>query len=176
LTELVSPEGRVVLEEEQLITVYPPETPDAYRIDFDLRLRAKDRDVTFGRFGVGGLAVRMPWDKDRPRHTNLNANGLRGRAGEQQRSAWCMVERPFGETVFGVAVFDHPGNPNHPSGWRVDEQGLINPAVSLLGDWSLPAGKERAFRYRLLIYRGPGEAEVLNKQFQAFAATPKPEQ
>src|SRR5262245_2360173 len=38
LTELVAPEGRVVLEEEQSITVYPPDTPDAYRIDFDLRL------------------------------------------------------------------------------------------------------------------------------------------
>jgi hypothetical protein len=175
LTELVAPEGRVVLEEEQAVTVYPPETPDSYRIDFDLRLRAKDRDVTFGQFPVGGLAVRMPWDKDRPRHTHLNANGQRGRACDQQRAAWCTVERPFGETTFGIAVFDHPGNPSHPSGWRVDEQGLINPAVSLRGGWSLPAGRERAFRYRILIYRGPGQADLLDKQFQAFAATPKPD-
>jgi hypothetical protein len=26
-------------------------------------LRAKDRDVTFGKYFVGGLAVRMPWEK-----------------------------------------------------------------------------------------------------------------
>jgi putative heme-binding domain-containing protein len=172
LTELVAPDGRVVLDEEQGITAYAPETPDSYRIDFDLLLRARDRDVTFGRFGVGGLAVRMPWDKDRPRQAHLNANGQRGRACEQQRAAWCTVERPFGPDTFGIAVFDHPDNPNHPSGWRVDEQGLINPAVSLAGDWSLPAGGERVFHYRILVYRGPGHADALNRQLQAFAATP----
>jgi hypothetical protein len=60
---------------------------------------------------------------------------------------------------------------NHPAGWRVDEQGLINPAVALLGDWSLPAGKERAYRYQLLVYRGPARPEALERQFKAFAAT-----
>jgi hypothetical protein len=62
LTELIAPDGRTVLEEEQTVVVHAPDAPDAYRIDFDLLLRAKDRDVTFGRYGVGGLAVRMPWD------------------------------------------------------------------------------------------------------------------
>jgi hypothetical protein len=79
------------------------------------------------------------------------------------------VERPFGDETFGIALFDHPKNVNHPAGWRVDEQGLINPAVSLQGDWSLAAGKERGFRYGILIYRGPGRAETLERQFKAFA-------
>jgi hypothetical protein len=83
------------------------------------------------------------------------------------------VEQPFGDDSFGIAVFDHPGNPNHPSGWRVDEQGLINPAVSLLGDWSLLAGKECLFRYRILVYQGSTRAEVMNQQFQAFATPPE---
>jgi putative membrane-bound dehydrogenase-like protein len=169
LTELFAPDGRVVAEEEQVISVHAPTTPDAYRIDFDLVLRARDRDVTFRKYFVGGLAVRMPWDKSRPRHTHLNANGQRGRAAEQQRAAWCTVERPFGETTYGFAVFDHPDNPNHPSGWRVDEQGLINPDVSMTADWSIRAGKERTFRYRILVYRGPRQADALNKEFQAFA-------
>jgi hypothetical protein len=163
-----------VLEEEQAVTVYAPEMVDTYRIDFDFLLRAKDRDVTFGRFPVGGLAVRMPWDQTRPRQTHLNAKGVSGRACDQKRAAWCTVERPFGDKIFGIAVLDHPGNASHPAGWRVDEQGLINPAVSLLEDWSLPAGKERAFRYRILIYQGPSQAEDLERQFRAFATTPGP--
>src|SRR5688572_25221359 len=101
LTELVDTGGYVVLEEEQAIMVYPPETADGYTIDFDLLLRAKDRPVTFGKYFVGGLAVRMPWDKDRARQAHLNAAGQRGRAGEQQRAAWCTVERPFGDGVLG---------------------------------------------------------------------------
>ncbi|MGZ8920047.1 MAG: DUF6807 family protein, partial [Limisphaerales bacterium] len=110
LIELVAPDGKVVLQEENIITIHAPESRDAYRIDFSLVLQAKDIDVQFGKFFVGGLSVRMPWDKFNPRQAHLNSNGLRWRAGEQQRAAWCMVERPFGDEIFGIAIFDHPRN------------------------------------------------------------------
>jgi hypothetical protein len=170
LVELVAPNGSVVLEEEDTITIHAPESPDAYVIDFDLLLRAKEQDVTFGKFFVGGLAVRMPWDKANPRQTHLNSNGLRGRECEQSRAAWCNVERPFGIETFGIAVFDHPGNPNHPSGWRADEQGLINPNVSALGDWTLTAKQTQRFRYRLLVYRGSATLEHLATRFESFGS------
>lgn len=125
--------------------------------------------MTFGKFFVGGLAVRMPWDQANPRQTHLNSNGLRNRQCEQQRAAWCNVERPFGNEVFGIALFDHPGNPNHPSGWRADEQGLINPNVSFLGDWTLAAKQTQRFRYRLLVYRGPATGDQLARRFESFA-------
>ena len=169
LVEYIAPDGAAVLEEEDAITFHAPESADAYVIDFDLLLRAKDRDVNFGKFFVGGLSVRMPWDKSNPRHTHLNSNGLRNRACEPQRAAWCNVERPFGDDTFGIAVFDHPSNPNHPPGWRADEQGLINPNISALADWSLPAKHERLFRYRLLVYRGSATREQLAARFTAFA-------
>src|SRR5262249_45380083 len=102
--ELVAPNGDVVLEEEDEITIHAPESPNLYLIDFNLALRARERDVTFGQFFVGGLSVRMPWDKANPRQTHLNSNGLRDRACEQQRAAWCNVERPFGSETFGIAI------------------------------------------------------------------------
>jgi len=170
LVELIAPDGSIVLEEEDAITIHAPESSDAYMIDFDLLLRAKEHDVTFGKFFVGGLAVRMPWDKADPRQTHLNSNGLRGRECEQQRAAWCNVERPFGSETFGIAVFDHPANPNHPTGWRADEQGLINPNVSALGDWTLAAKQTERFRYRLLVYRGSASREQLAARFESFVA------
>jgi putative heme-binding domain-containing protein len=172
LTEWVAPDGRVVLNEEQAVTVYAPERADTYWLDFEVLLRSRAQDVTFGRFPVGGLAVRMPWEPAHPRHAHRNALGASGRACDQQRAAWCLVERPFGETIFGIAVFDHPANANYPTGWRVDEQGLINPAISLRRDWTIPAGKERCFRYGILVYRGPGQPDALNRHFRTFAATP----
>lgn len=182
LTELVDPSGQVILTEEQTITVYPPspsetaesakaQRVDGYQIDFDFRLKSLGRDVTFGKFGVGGLAARMPWDQSNPKQTHLNSNGLRGRDCEQKRAKWCDVERPFDGETFGIAILDHPSNPNHPSGWRVDEQGLINPAVSMLGDWSLPAGKERLFRYRILIYQGKATREWLDAELGKYSAS-----
>jgi hypothetical protein len=171
LSELVEPSGKAVLEEEDHITIHSPESADAYVIDFDFVLRAKDQDVSFEQNGVGGLAVRMVWDKANPRQTHLNSNGDRGRAGEKKRAAWCSVERPFGNEVLGVAVFDFPGNPGHPSSWRVDDQGLINPAITGLNNWSIPAGQERAFRYRLLVYKGPATSEQLQQRFDSFSAS-----
>lgn len=173
LVELVAPDGTVVLEEENAITVHAPESSDAYIIDFDVLLRARNKDVNFGKFFVGGLAVRMPWDKANPRQTHLNSNGLRDRDCEQKRAAWCNVERPFGDEIFGIAVFDHPSNPNHPSGWRADEQGLINPNVSFVSDWALPATNERSFRYRLLVHRGKATREGLEGRFRQFGNGPK---
>jgi hypothetical protein len=173
LVEFVAPNGSVVLEEEDVITIHAPESEDAYAIDFDLLLRAKATDVSFGKYFVGGLSVRMPWDKDNPHQTHLNSNGIRGRDCEQKRADWCTVERPFGDETFGIAVFAHPGNGNHPPGWRTDEQGLINPNVSALADWSIAAKQERRFRHRLLIYRGTAAREPLAARFEQFAAGPR---
>ena len=173
LIDLVAPGGAVVLEEEDTITIHAPESPEAYVIDFELLLRAKDRDVRFGKYFVGGLSVRMPWDQANPRQAHLNSNGVRGLDCEQKRAGWCTVERPFGAETFGIAVFDHPGNGNHPPGWRVDEQGLINPNVSALSDWLIAAKQERRFRYRLLVYRGTATRQPLEARFERFAAEPR---
>lgn len=170
LVELVAPNGNVVLEEEDAITIYAPESTESYIIDFELLLRAKETDVNFGKFFVGGLSVRMPWDKTNPRQTHLNSSGLRGRACEQQRAAWCNVERPFGNETFGIAIFDYPANANFPSGWRADEQGLINPNISALADWKLPAKQTQRFRYRLLVYRGSATREALAARFENFTS------
>jgi len=71
--------------------------------------------------------------------------------------------------TFGIAVFDHSANPNHPSAWRADEQKLINPNASGLGDWLIPAKQERVFRYRLVVYRGSATREQLAARFAIFA-------
>jgi putative heme-binding domain-containing protein len=168
LVELVAPDGGVVLEEEESITVHAPESNEAYRIDFSFSLRAKEKPVNFGKFFVGGLSVRMPWDKGNARQTHLNSNGLRNRACEQQRAAWCNVERPFGDQIFGIAVFDHPTNSDHPAVWRADEQGLVNPNVSGLADWALAPRETKSFRYRLLVYQGSLGADRLTKEFAEF--------
>lgn len=168
LIELVSPAGEVVLEEENHITFHAPQSSDSFVIDFDVVLRAKT-NVSFGKFFVGGLSVRMPWDAANPRQAHLNSEGVRGRAGEQKRAAWCTVERPFGEAVHGFAILDHPQNPNHPPAWRVDEQGLINPNVSGLADWSLKQGEERRFKHRVLVYSGAATAERMTAEFERFS-------
>jgi hypothetical protein len=170
LIELVDPSGKVVVEEENRITFHAPNSATAYNVDFDLRLRAKEAEVSFGKFFVGGLSIRMPWEEKNPRQKHLNSEGATGRQGEQKRAKWCTVERAFGEEIFGFAILDHAANENHPSGWRVDEQGLINPNLSMLQDWKIPAGQEKSFLYRIVVYQGAATQDQIEREWKRFAA------
>jgi hypothetical protein len=170
--EWVAPDGQVVLEEEQAITVYAPAgaKADGYSIDFDWTLKTRGKAVTFGRHDYGGLSVRMPLHKQ---HTHLNANGERHKDTNVKRAEWTTVERPFDDgSVWGVAVLDHPGNDRHPAAWRVDGQGMISPSNSIQGDWSIPEWRSRKFRYRVMVYKGPAAAPRLQREFEALAAVP----
>jgi hypothetical protein len=162
--------GEPVLDETQDWTVHRG-TVERYLIDLDWTLRGL-RDVAFGQHFCGGLAVRLVYNQA---HEVLNANGQDRAAAPEQPAAWCAVSAPFdgsqgwtGDDIeagawHGVAVFDHPDNPTYPSPWRVDQQGLINPSPSLAGAWLLGEGEERMFRYRLVVYRGKADGEVLDR-------------
>ncbi len=168
LVNLVDPGGKIVLDEEDSITIHAPESAGACLVDFGILLRAREQDVHFGKYFVGGLSVRMPWDKTNPRQTHLNSEGIHGRDCEQKRASWCTVERPFGDEIYGVAIFDHPSNPGYPSIWRADEQGLINPNVSGLADWNLQAHEQKSFRYQILLYHGAAARLAMEARAAVF--------
>ncbi len=171
LTEWESPEGKVLLLEEQAITVHAVTSADHYAIDFDWLLRAADKTVTFGRHDYGGLAARLG-DEPSQNYAHVNSAGHRGKSTGGQRAAWTNVERPYGGEVFGVAILDHPANAGHPAAWRVDGHGLLNPSPSLAGDWSIAAGKSRAFHYRIVVHRGAAPVDLLRREFERFRAVP----
>jgi putative heme-binding domain-containing protein len=166
LSEWVAPDGKVLLEEEQTITVYAPMNDQEYTIDFEWVLRTRDQKVRIGRHDYGGLAVRMDYD---PKRQHLNSNGDRGQDTAEKRASWCSVSREFGGSIYGITVFDHPQNFGFPSKWRVDAQGLINPSPSLQGDWVIEEKNRRSFKYRLLVHRGAPDAAKLGQAFQQFS-------
>jgi len=167
LAEWVAPDGKVLLEEEQRVTVHAPSGPAHYDIDFEWVLRAAGDTVKIGRYDYGGLSVRLVHNGT---HTHLNSQGRRGKEIYAQRAAWCNVARAFDEGVFGVAVFDHPSNPGHPAFFRGDDFGFINPSPSLAGDWEVAKGAESVRRYRLRVHAGSGSVEALQAAFTEYAA------
>ncbi len=168
VSEWVSPQGEVVLEETQRITVHKPAAAHSnYTIDVDWTLEAGEKAVKVGRYDYGGFAVRMIFD---PAHRILNALGTTGIAASGQRAPWCDVSRPFGTNSYGIAVLDHPSNLGHPAAWRVDGQSLINPSPSLQGDWQIDAQKSRTFHYRVVVHDGMGDSGRLGAEYTNFAA------
>ena len=94
-----------------------------------------------------------------------NAEGQSGMAQVWgKRSAWVDYSGKAEGAAVGVAIFDHPANPRHPTWWHARDYGLFaaNPfgEGSFTGDKSkngsmtLAPGKSVRFRYRVYIHDG----------------------
>ena len=56
-----------------------------------------------------------------------NADGLTGMAKAWgRRSAWVDYSGEVNGENVGVAIFDHPANPNYPTYWHVRDYGLFS--------------------------------------------------
>ncbi|HTE25686.1 DUF6807 family protein [Flavitalea sp.] len=139
-----------------------------YLLDLEWRGEAKT-DITFGKFYVGGLFIRMPWSKGTPGEI-VNAIGQRNMALEAQRAIWADVGVQIaGRDDWGhMTVFDHPDNSDFPVPWRVDTQLGIGPSRQILGDWKLNKGQTEVFRYRIVIYTGNRDDKQLTKLWKAY--------
>ena len=79
----------------------------------------------------------------------------------------------------GIAIFDHPSNPRHPTWWHARDYGLVaaNPfGVNHFegkpdgsGDMVVPAGKTLSFRYRFLFHEGDFEKADIQSRYQEFS-------
>lgn len=140
-----------------------------YLLDLEWRGEAKT-DITFGKFYVGGLFIRMPW-------TNgivgdiVNAVGQRNsNEAEAQRAIWADVGVQIeGRDDMGhVAIFDHPGNHDFPTPWRVDSQLGLGPSRQILGDWKLGKGETEVFLFRLVIYTGTLNPDQMTREWLQY--------
>ena len=63
----------------------------------------------------------------------VQSTGVRDGATWGKRAEWCDYYGPVEGQVVGIAIFDHPSNPAHPTWWHVRDYGLFaaNPFGSL---------------------------------------------
>jgi hypothetical protein len=83
--------------------------------------------------------------------------------------------------VVGVAIFDHPQNPKHPTWWHVRGYGLFaaNPfgqhdfekKEEGVGDITIPAGESLTFKYRFYFHKGDAEQGRVAGHYREYAAT-----
>jgi hypothetical protein len=179
----VHPRDGEIGREERRIVWWRPEADGAHALDYTIRFRAGGAPVTLDRTpiteqtpwgGYGGLSWRFA--RALGAVEGLDAAGRRGQAIEHQRAAWATL---FGkldggaDVRAGVAIFDHPGNPRHPTPWRfIAEPGFayLNPSPLLGAPLDLTADEEVTLRYRVLVYPGAADPERLTAASAAFAA------
>lgn len=172
------PDGKTLLVERREMTFYPDK--DLRKIDFLITLEAAE-DVTIGDTKEGGFAIRLA----EPFTERKGGRIVDSEGREQMAQVWgkranwvdysCELE---GEKL-GVAMMDHPGNPNHPPYWHARDYGLfaLNPFGQHAFDKAAPErvtklgkGQALTFRWRVLIHAGDAAAGRVGELYREFAA------
>ena len=168
-TQWQAPGGAPVLAETQAWRLCDCRTHIELELDWTLQAQ---RPVRFGQYPYGGLFLRMPYREARGGRA-LNSEGLAQPQAEGQRARWVALSMLLSgrQDEAGVAILDHPRNPEHPVPWRVDHQLGIAPSRCIGGAWNLCEGEASTSRYRLYLFCGAIDPEAVEAQWRAFADT-----
>ena len=167
------PNGKVLLVEDRKMTFYSD--PKLRTIDFEIALTAAE-DVTFGDTKEGAFAIRLADAlTERKGGKMVNAQGGAGMAQVWgKRSDWVDYSGEVDGEKLGVAIFDHPDNPRHPTYWHARDYGLfaLNPFGAHAFDagqpeshWQLAKGKQLVFRWRVVVHPGDAQVAELYKEY-----------
>ncbi|PWU16856.1 MAG: hypothetical protein C5B50_12610 [Verrucomicrobia bacterium] len=174
----VSAEGDVVCADDRSLIFRNTDRPDEQILDFEITFHASNGDIIFGDTKEGSMAIRVAETMKLGRKKGLGqaaqtspSGHIVTSAGDRddkawgKRAEWCDYSGPVDGQVIGIAIFDHPKNPRHPTWWHVRDYGLFaaNPfgkhdfeklSDNTAGDLDVPAGKNIRFRYRFFFHKG----------------------
>jgi hypothetical protein len=169
-------DGRDRLGERRSLTLY--RTPEAFRLlDVDLELTPSGRDsVALGKTSFGLLAARVAQSMTvfDGGGEILNSRGDRNERGAHlKRAEWIDQSGPISPDRWGgVALFDHPSNPNHPTTWHCRNDGWAGAAFNAEGPYSIEGGNVLRLRYRVLLHRGDAVRGDVRRRYEEYASRP----
>jgi hypothetical protein len=179
----IAPDGKQVCSDERTLRIYTPGSAGERVFDFEITLSAANGDVTFGDTKEGTMAFRLAETmrlKGKVGHGHIiNSAGVKDEATWGKRAEWCDYSGPVDGKTVGIAIFDNPNNPRHPTWWHVRDYGLFaaNPfgqhdfeklKDKAAGDFVIPAGKSATFRYRFYIHEGDEQQAKVAEKFKEY--------
>jgi hypothetical protein len=193
----IAPDGSVTMTDERTFRVHA--RPNTERLfDFEVTLKAGDKDIVLGDTKEGTMAVRvnesmrvvLPREGGEKKgrigkgRIALSTGVANSDKGDDQawgkRAAWCDYSGPVKGKTVGIAIFDHPSNPRHPTWWHVREYGLFaaNPfgmhdferKPRGAGDLTIPAGKSVTFKYRFFLHEGEETYANVAERYKEYSA------
>lgn len=173
-------ENKELLTEDRMMVIAGDK--ETRTIDFDLTLTAL-APVTFGDTKEGTFALRLARQLEEAKQSGTMKNA--GGATKEKdvwgkRSPWVDYSGTLDGESLGIAIFDHPSNPRHPTYWHSRAYGLFAANMFGVRDFErdktkdgkleMKAGDKMRLRYRVLIHAGDTEKADIAKRFAEYAA------
>ena len=138
----------------------------------DLTLTAKE-EIALGKTPFGPIGVRMAKTIG-VRDGGGTIRNSSGQTNEKEvfwkRAKWVdYVGAVADKVVEGIALFDHPDNPNHPSVFHVRDDGWMGASLTFEGPLKIIPSQPLHLRYGLYVHAGmPGLTE-LDRRWTEFS-------
>ncbi len=174
-----APDGTVLVREDRTVIFYSD--PKLRIMDLDLVLTGVEK-AHFGDTKEGTFAIRIA-DSMNERHggTLVSSTGAKGEKNVWgKRFPWMDYYGEVDGETLGIAIFDHPDNPGHPTHWHARGYGLFAANIFGLHDFyhdetrdggrTLEPGAKWRFRYRVVIHPGDTESAGIAKLYSRYAA------
>lgn len=149
--------GDDLMHEKRTLTFHRSE-PDFRLIDVEMEFTPSGpKPVSLGKTNFGFLAVRVAQSMTvfDGGGEIINSAGDRNEAqAHMKRATWIDQSGPIGQDRWaGVAIFDHPDNPRHPTFWHCRNDGWAGAAFNLEEGYTIEPGKPLRLKYRLCLHR-----------------------
>jgi len=179
----VSGSGEIVCTDTRTTKFY--NRPEGRMMDFEITIHASHGRVTMGDTKEGSMAIRLTPTLRLKGEVGqghiVNSESVRDGDTWGKRAAWCDYYGPVKGQIVGVAIFDHPQNPRHPTWWHVRDYGLFaaNPfgihdfenQPAGAGALTIEAGQSLTFRYRFYFHKGDEQQGKVAWMYRDYAAT-----
>jgi hypothetical protein len=164
--------NEVILTERRTITALPP-VDGTVRMQWDSELKAAKPDTVLraGKAVYNGLGIRLIRSMDGGRVLNSSgADTVAEVNGESASWAAYTGALPSGETA-GVAIFDHPSNPRHPTPFFVMNRfGYISAAPTFREALPLDTATALKLRFAVVTFMGETRRDNLEKSFRLWSS------
>jgi len=177
----VARDGKVICTDTRTHRFY--NRPDGQIMDFEITIHASEGKVVMGDTKEGSMAIRLAPTMQLKGKVGkghiLNSEGQSDGQTWGKRAAWCDYYGPVENQIVGVAIFDHPQNPKHPTWWHVRDYGLFaaNPfgvhdfekKPEGTGDITILAGESLTFKYRFYFHKGDTNQAKVAEHYREYA-------